>query len=415
MSTPQIHQWKPLCPPYAVWHRLQQYEWCCIFDVGDWRIAAVSTQPKWKTTQQDWFNLPDIQVSQNLVDPSTPPFISGTLSIVSFDGTIHAWRPELTVAFHTIREDWVLWGTPEQFTNLTTSNFHHPSSNNDARLPSITTIQSNMDVEEYQDAVQQTRMEIEEGNVYQINLSHQLGPIHIQNPLQIWLTLMADNPATHGCYWQTPSEVLICNSPEQFLLFKGDGTLQSTPIKGTHNTPNAPNAYEELLHSDKEKSELTMIVDMMRNDISQVCKIGSVIAHPRTIRQCGDLLHAEQTVQGTLESDITRWKAVHACFPPASVTGAPKIAAIDLISRLETINRGWYTGSFGWMDQRGSSVWNVLIRTIQCEPLNPDGSTTGVYNVGAGIVYDSDPAKEWLETLAKSRAINEVLQTQIDT
>lgn len=413
MSTPKLHPWEPFCNPDTVWHHVQQYPWCCIFDVGNWRIAGVSTQPKWQTTQPDWYSLPDLQGHPEPVVPSTPPFLNGTLSIVSFDGQIHAWQPDLTVAFHRGRQEWVLWCTKDQYTHFTSTKFSNASTI--TASPKGIAIPSNTTAVSYQNAVQQTRMEIEEGNVYQINLSHQLGPIHIADPLQTWLTLMSNNPATHGCYWQTPSEVLICNSPEQFLSFTGDGIVRSTPIKGTHNAPNTPNAYEELLHSEKEKSELTMIVDMMRNDISQVSKVGSVIAHPRNIRQCGDLLHAEQTVQGTLNDGVTRWQAVHTCFPPASITGAPKIAAIELISQLETTHRGWYTGSFGWMDDRGPSEWNVLIRTIQCHPLNPDGSTTGVYNVGAGIVYDSDPTQEWQETLAKARAINEVLQTNIDT
>ena len=269
MSMPQIHHWEPTCCPDAVWHHVQQYAWCCIFDVGEWRIAAVAEQPTWQTQQHDWQEIPDVYTPRVFTNHPTHHFLSGTLSIVSFDGTIHAWCSSLTVAFQKAQQ--AVRCTQEQHTNFTSTHISEPPTSEAS--PIITTIPSNTTAEAYQSAVQQTRMEIEEGNVYQINLSHQLGPIHIQHPLQTWLTLMSSNPATHGCYWQTPFEVLICNSPEQFLSFTGDGTVQSTPIKGTHNAPNAPNAYEELLHSDKEKSELTMIVDMMRNDIFQVLRL----------------------------------------------------------------------------------------------------------------------------------------------
>ena len=100
MSMPQIHHWEPTCCPDAVWHHVQQYAWCCIFDVGEWRIAAVAEQPTWQTQQHDWQEIPDVYTPQSVHEPSNPPFLSGILSIVSFDGTIHAWCSGLTVAFH---------------------------------------------------------------------------------------------------------------------------------------------------------------------------------------------------------------------------------------------------------------------------------------------------------------------------
>ena len=126
-------------------------------------------------------------------------------------------------------------------------------------------------------------------------------------------------------FWKTPSEILLCNSPELFLNITAKGHIESLPIKGTHGDVSDPNSYRTLWESPKERAELTMIVDMMRNDISIVAEYGSVKASERQIRQCGDLLHAEQRVHGQIRDDISTLQLfVHACFPPASVTGAPK-------------------------------------------------------------------------------------------
>ena len=218
------------------------------------------------------------------------------------------------------------------------------------------------------------------------------------------------NPSKHGCFWKTPTEILLCNSPELFLSITADGHVESLPIKGTHGDVEDPESYEKLWESPKERAELTMIVDMMRNDISIVAQYGSVKADDRKIRQCGDLLHAEQKVNGQLREEISILQAVYACFPPASVTGAPKESAIKYIQDLEPVQRGWYTGSFGFIDTRGHSTWNVLIRTLQ-GTANDDNSMNAHLNIGAGIVYDSDPVAEWEETMAKGRAIERVLRS----
>ena len=111
---------------------------------------------------------------------------------------------------------------------------------------------------------------------------------------------------------------------------------------------------------------------------------------------------------GQRKSGMSILKAVHACFPPASVTGAPKEAALSYIRNLEPVNRGWYTGSFGFVDKRGHSEWNVIIRTLQGKQ-NNDGSMSAYLNIGAGIVYDSIAAAEWSETMNKGRAIERTL------
>lgn len=149
-----------------------------------------------------------------------------------------------------------------------------------------------------------------------------------------------------------------------------------------------------------------MIVDMMRNDFGRICQAGSIFVEGRKIRRCGDLLHAEQRILGKLPATSTHDSVIEACFPAASITGAPKIAAMKLIEALETSERKWYTGSLGFVsEQDGLSEWNVCIRCIIVQ------ENQGYIHVGAGIVYDSDPEKEWVETQAKAKAIQNSLLT----
>ena len=142
-----------------------------------------------------------------------------------------------------------------------------------------------------------------------------------------------------------------------------------------------------------------MIVDMMRNDLGQVCQTGSVFVEHRKLRRCGDLIHAEQTVIGTLSENISILQAIGACFPAASITGAPKKSAMGIIESLESHPRQSYTGSMGYIDDRGSASFGVTIRTIEVI------RGRGYIHLGAGIVRDSNPYKEWEETKAKGNAI----------
>lgn len=403
---PTLHRWTPSVSATEVWLAIHREDFCAIFDSEDWIIGALSSTSQWWYRGTDWAQLNEPRRPINV--ENGPPFLEGLLTIISFDGLMHAWSSDYSIALHKPSNQWYCWGTAAQLSTI--RELCDQRAVSQSTTVDDSQVEHSMTQSDYCGAVEYVRTEIRHGNVYQINLAHQIGPFELDNPLMIWLKLNENNPSKHGCFWKTPTEVLLCNSPELFLSITADGHVESLPIKGTHGDVEDPESYETLWENPKERAELAMIVDMMRNDISIVAQYGSVKASKRQIRQCGDLLHAEQKVQGKLRDGVSNLAAVHACFPPASVTGAPKEAALTYIRDLEPVNRKWYTGSFGFIDIRGHSTWNVLIRTLQ-GTLN-DECLTAYLNIGAGIVYDSNPEAEWFETMAKGRAIERTLRDQ---
>ena len=241
---------------------------------------------------------------------------------------------------------------------------------------------------------------VQAGDVYQVNLAWEQTAIPMQDAIQAWLRIRSENPATRGCYLRQAGVEIISNSPELFLsVDPTDRRIQSTPIKGTAPIAGGLPARESLELSPKERAELTMIVDLVRNDLGRVAVPGSVQAQERQLRRCGDLWHAEQMVEAMLSEGNDAVSAVEAAFPPGSVTGAPKVRAMEVIHRLEPAPRGVYTGCIGWFSDDGGAHLNVAIRTATVV----DGHAR--FHVGAGIVAESQPNNEWAETLAKARAL----------
>jgi para-aminobenzoate synthetase component 1 len=252
----------------------------------------------------------------------------------------------------------------------------------------------------YTQGVQSVLNSVRAGDVYQVNLSWEQTDIPIADAQQTWLNLRELNPALRGCYLRFLHTEIVSNSPELFLYI--DPTtrrVSSAPIKGTAPTNGGESAKLELLESPKEKAELTMIVDLVRNDLGRIAMPGSVTAAERTIRRCGDIWHAEQTVSATLNPNVDAVDTVSAAFPPGSVTGAPKVRAMEVIHSLENHPRGVYTGALGWFSDGGGAHLNVAIRTATIL----DGNAR--FHVGAGIVADSQPNREWNETLVKAQAL----------
>ncbi|MGC6508930.1 MAG: chorismate-binding protein [Myxococcota bacterium] len=253
-------------------------------------------------------------------------------------------------------------------------------------------------------AVEQVQSDIREGHVYQVNVSWSLEH-HIPNPTLVFEKLFLSNPARYTSFLQYDNHGVISNSPELFLSVKPaeDGAqITSIPIKGTANQTDLK-SRKNLWESPKERAELSMIVDMVRNDLSRVAQVGTVKVHHRRIRRCGDLLHAEQKVSAKLKEGCGIPELFAATFPPASVTGAPKVSAIKRIHRLEKNSRGIYTGCIGYVGHDGQAQFSVAIRCL------PFTDQTARLHIGSGIVFDSSPPLEWLETLAKARAIRNIL------
>ena len=200
---------------------------------------------------------------------------------------------------------------------------------------------------------------------------------------------------------------VISSSPERFLSVV-DGKVHTRPIKGTRPRGKNPKEDKEnkeaLINSEKDKSELLMIVDLERNDLSKVCTPHSVkVTELFKIEEYATVFHLVSTVEGRLKDGASSIKCIKECFPGGSITGAPKIRAMEIIEELEGLKRNLYTGSIGYFDIRGNCDFNIVIRTI----IKKDNRA--YFGVGGGITWDSNPEDEWFETIDKAKALMKVL------
>ncbi|MEC8425685.1 MAG: chorismate-binding protein, partial [Myxococcota bacterium] len=264
----------------------------------------------------------------------------------------------------------------------------------------------------YRAAVRSALEHIATGDVYQVCLAWEQVMDGMVNPVAAWHLLRQDNPAARAALLRAGDRWLLSNSPETFLDVSATPQglhARSVPIKGTVPVSAGPEGRAWLGQSAKEIAELTMIVDLVRNDLGRVASPGTVRAGPRTLRRCGDLIHAEQEIEARLRPGVDAVDAMAAAFPPGSVTGAPKIRAMELIHALERASRGPYTGVLGLWGDDGSANSSVLIRTASIEP------SRSRYHIGAGIVADSVPDREWEETCQKGAALGAALARAIES
>ena len=247
---------------------------------------------------------------------------------------------------------------------------------------------------------------IEAGDIYQINISKKFSVPWRHASAQLYIRMRAKSPAAFGAYLgpglTVDGKVICCISPELFLHVTGN-TVLTRPIKGTRalgaTALETAAARDELESNSKERAELNMIVDLERNDLGRVCDFGSVrVDSPGEIEALPTLLHRTATVSGRLRPGTTMGELLEATFPGGSVTGAPKIRAMQLIPQLESQSRGAYCGAIGWAGLNGGLELNIAIRTAVVDTINGMAH----YYAGSGIVADSDPAREFEETLLKA-------------
>ncbi|MCX7621063.1 MAG: anthranilate synthase component I family protein [Acidimicrobiales bacterium] len=271
--------------------------------------------------------------------------------------------------------------------------------------PDLGAWQSSLDQAAFEDGVQAIRESIAAGDVYQVNLTRRLSaPVpaldHADSAIvstdiaALGSALAVGNPAPFSAVVRLPRHgVQVASaSPERFLSRRGD-LVWSSPIKGTAATPDG--------FLTKDRAENVMIVDLVRNDLGRVCEWGSVqVPALCTVESHPGLFHLVSTVEGRLRPGCGWAEAIEATFPPGSVTGAPKLAAMAMIDRLEPVERGFYCGAIGWVDaDRRAGDLNVAIRTFWIE----DGWLH--LGTGGGITYDSNPTGEWQETELKARRL----------
>lgn len=268
-------------------------------------------------------------------------------------------------------------------------------------------ISSDMSREEYISAVVKAKVYIASGDIYQINVSHRLSVRWVGDPFSLYMKLLETHPAPMSSYMDFGNFQVISNSPERLLRIK-NGVAETCPIKGTRprgmNKSEDASLIEELRASHKERAEHVMIVDLERNDLGKVSVAGTVeVSAFEEVETYPHLHHMVSTIRGTLKPDISPALALKALFPGGSITGAPKVRAMEIIDELERSARSIYTGSIGWFDFAGDSEASVAIRTA----IYKDGVIH--LNVGAGIVADSVPESEYEETMLKASDFLKVL------
>ena len=271
-------------------------------------------------------------------------------------------------------------------------------------------ITSNFTREEYLRAVRQAKEYIAAGDIYQVNLSQRLSAPLATTPFDLYRRLSADNPAPFSAYFETPDCVIVSCSPERFLEVRGR-EVETRPIKGTR--PRAASPEEdarlaaELVASEKDRAENVMIVDLERNDIGRVCEFGSVhVPELFALESFATVHHLVSTVKGRLRAGSTSLDCLRSCFPGGSITGAPKVRSMEIIEELEPTRRGVYTGAIGYICFSGDMDMNIVIRTAVVK------SGAAHFQVGGGIVADSDPDAEYQETIDKASAIAAALAAE---
>jgi len=270
-------------------------------------------------------------------------------------------------------------------------------------------VTSNFSRDGYIEAVRQAVEYVHAGDIFQVNISQRLLAPQTEHPLELYGRLRERNPSPFACYFDIGQFQIASASPERFVQVTPDGKVRTKPIKGTRprgKTTEADAALiRDLLSNPKDRAENVMIVDLLRNDLGRVCEYGSV----RVPRVCEletypFVHHLVSEVVGQLRPGLSGFDLLAAAFPGGSVTGAPKVRAMEIIAELEPTARGPYCGSIGFIGFNRAMDTNILIRTFTA------GRGWLQFPVGGGVVADSDPATEYEETLHKAAGLLRALE-----
>jgi len=378
--------------------------------------------------------------------PDTPPFFGGAVGYLSYDLVRqfeslpnHAGDDldfqdlefafyDLTVAFDHTSGEWHLMFCPplNRFLGEPREKLYREGCDRLAALeaqlssppPQIqpphslapVTFRPQQTRDSYMDRVRRCQEYIAAGDLYQANLSHRFSVTSdsfttqtgLATELQTYARLRRVNPSPFSGLLRTEGTSLISTSPERLVRLE-NRSADTRPIAGTRrrgqDTSDDHRLREELLSNEKERAEHLMLIDLERNDLGRVCEFGSVLVDEfMSIEQYSHVSHLVSHVSGQLRTDVTGFDLLRAVFPGGTITGVPKIRCMEIIDELEPVQRGPYTGSMGYLSWSGDLDFNIIIRTLVLH--NGQGSL----QVGAGIVADSDPAKEYEETMHKAQA-----------
>lgn len=272
----------------------------------------------------------------------------------------------------------------------------------------LSAVSENMNQQQYFANFDKVQHYITEGDCYQVNLAKRFSGEAEGDAWQTYVHLRQLSPAPYAAYMNYPFATVLSNSPESFISCR-DGKVVTSPIKGTRprdhsNKGRDQEIARELYESEKDRAENLMIVDLMRNDLGKCCKPGSInVPSLFALHSFANVHHLISTIEGELDDDIHSLDLLRHCFPGGSITGAPKLRAMQIIEELEPHRRGLYCGSIGYIGFDGDMETNIAIRTITFK----DGVTR--YSAGGGLVADSDKQDEYQEILDKAKMMTAVL------
>jgi para-aminobenzoate synthetase component 1 len=356
------------------------------------------------------------------------PFAAGGMGFLAYDLKNHLERlpttarddlqlPELVLAFprRLLVQDrragrfWEIQVTYEDDRGrLVAAGKPLPRLSGDAGDYRVGSLHSNFTREAYLKAIRRIRDYIRQGDVYQVNLAQRFSFPFLGEPYPLWRRLFALNPAPFYAYLHCDDFQVLSTSMERFLYRRGD-YLETRPIKGTRprgRTPEEDAALRrELAASFKDDAELSMIVDLLRNDLGKVCAGGTVeVKEHKRLEAYQNVYHLVSIVTGQVPREVSHVDILKATFPGGSITGCPKIRAMEIIDELEPQVRHVYCGAIGYLGLHRNLDLNVAIRTAIIS------KGQGHFAVGGGIVYDSDEADEYDETLHKGRTLFRVIE-----
>ncbi len=266
---------------------------------------------------------------------------------------------------------------------------------------------SNFTREEFVDSVKRVQDYIESGDIYQANLTQRYNCDLEETPYELYGKLREINPAPFAVFMDFGEGQIVSSSPERFIKVRNK-VIEARPIKGTMPRGKTPEEdkknRETLINSEKDKSELLIIVDLERNDLGKVSKTGSVeVTELFHLEEYPTVYHLVSTVVGEVRDEYGAIDCITATFPGGSITGAPKIRSMEVIDELEPTQRNIYTGSIGYIGFNGDLDFNIVIRTVVCK------DNKAYFQVGGGMTWDSNPEAEYQETLDKAKALMDAL------
>ena len=357
---------------------------------GDRSISVVATNPDLVLRGRDWERL-ERELESRARSSARSGFPDGAaIGWVGYDGEFYfSFYDRLHVYLHASQE-WI--NAPANFIS-------------DVRIQGSATLDFKplLGGDEFLRMVERAQEFIASGDIYQVCLSHPFVAAGGGDPWGFYEMLRRHSPAPHAAFLDCGDLQIASASPESFLRISGR-QIQTRPIKGTR--PRNPDeagdrlSSQELLTSSKEIAELVMITDLERNDLGRVCTYGSVhVPELLRLESYEQVFHLVSTISGELCEEVSHVEALRECFPGGSISGAPKKRAMEIIRSLEPHPRGIYTGAIGYFGYNGESHFSIAIRTAVFERVEAR------FHVGAGIVADSIPEKEWEETWHKAEGL----------